>query len=132
MSSCYHEQVHFSDPVFPDLAGESAKGMWKMLCSRSNDLRLEFKLGPAKENGIEVNWLASYTFTKTGRPVKNRVKSHLLVANGKIISHRDHFSFWRWSSQALGLAGIVLGWSPFLKSRVRREAARGLARFLGQ
>jgi hypothetical protein len=28
---------------------------------------------------------------------------------GLIIEHRDHFELWRWSRQALGLKGLLLG-----------------------
>ena len=48
---------------------------------------------------------------------------------GLIVEHVDDFDFWRWSRQALGPAGLLLGWSPFLRDKVRREAARTLARF---
>ena len=41
MASCYHPEVLFSDTVFPRLQGEEAGDMWRMLTSRSNDLRVE-------------------------------------------------------------------------------------------
>ena len=34
MADCYHPDVHFSDPVFPSLKGDEARGMWRMLCER--------------------------------------------------------------------------------------------------
>ena len=34
-----------------------------------------------------------------------------LVA-GKIVRQEDKFSLWRWSSQALGTKGSLLGWTP--------------------
>ena len=46
-------------------------------------------------------------------------------------THRDRFSFWRWSRQALGLPGVLLGWSPSLKRKVRSTAAGNLKKFLG-
>ncbi len=130
MAACYHDQVHFSDPVFPDLDGDRAKGMWRMLCERADDLEISFGIEDEQENGIRVRWEASYTFTKTGRPVVNKVTAHILVVNGKIISHHDHFDFWVWSRQALGLPGLLLGWTPFLKAKVRKDAARVLDRYL--
>jgi ketosteroid isomerase-like protein len=130
MAACYHDQVHFSDPVFPDLTGEAAKAMWKMLCSRAADLAIEYRVLEEKENAVRVEWDARYTFTKTGRKVHNRVTAHLHVHKGKILSHRDHFDFWRWTRQALGPAGWLLGWSPVIRSKVRAEAARSLDHFL--
>ena len=52
--------------------------------------------------------------------------------DGKIIRHRDRFDFWRWSRMALGPAGLILGWSPMLKNKVRRQAAKSLARYREQ
>ena len=37
---------------------------------------------------------------------------------------------WRWSRQALGMAGVLLGWTPWLHGKVRRDAARALERFM--
>jgi hypothetical protein len=46
-----------------------------------------------------------------------------------IASHDDYFSFYRWSRQALGVSGLLLGWTPLLKRKVRQQAAAGLAKF---
>ena len=51
--------------------------------------------------------------------------------DGLIATHRDRFNFWRWSRQALGLPGVLLGWSPSLKRKVRSTAAENLKKFLG-
>ena len=39
MAGCYHPDIHFSDPVFPDLRGTEASDMWRMLVSRAQDFR---------------------------------------------------------------------------------------------
>jgi hypothetical protein len=36
---------------------------------------------------------------------------------------------WRWTRQALGPVGLLLGWTPWLAGRVRSQAAAGLAKF---
>ncbi|HPM68974.1 MAG TPA: nuclear transport factor 2 family protein, partial [Piscinibacter sp.] len=36
---------------------------------------------------------------------------------------------WTWSRQALGTPGLLLGWSGFLKDKVRAKAAGNLAAF---
>lgn len=43
MAACYHPDVQFSDPVFTGLRGPRAGGMWKMLCERGKDLKVEFR-----------------------------------------------------------------------------------------
>ena len=51
---------------------------------------------------------------------------------GLVKRHRDSFDFWRWSRQALGAPGILLGWTPFLRGKVRTTAAANLKKFLAQ
>ncbi len=72
---------------------------------------------------------ARYTFSKTGRKVDNRIEAMFAFRDGRIVRHYDRFSFWRWSSQALGPAGRFLGWFAPLKWTVRRQAAAQLDRF---
>ena len=40
--------------------------------------------------------------------------------------------FRSWSRQALGTPGLLLGWSPFLRNKVRATAAANLKRFLAK
>jgi hypothetical protein len=68
-------------------------------------------------------------FTQTGRPVTNDVRATFRFADGLIAEHVDEFSFHRWSRQALGAPGLLLGWTPLLKASVRRRAAASLASF---
>ena len=49
--------------------------------------------------------------------------------DGKIAEHRDHFDLWRWAGQALGIKGLLLGWTPFVQNAIRQQAAKGLAAF---
>ena len=49
---------------------------------------------------------------------------------GLITRQRDRFDFWAWSRQALGMPGLLLGWTPFLRHKVQRQAAANLQKFL--
>ncbi|KGS11492.1 ketosteroid isomerase, partial [Pseudomonas coronafaciens] len=49
--------------------------------------------------------------------------------DGKICEHRDHFDMWRWSRQALGVKGLLLGWTPLVRNAVRAQALKGLKAF---
>jgi ketosteroid isomerase-like protein len=129
MARCYHEDVFFSDPVFPRLHGEEAGDMWRMLLARAGDLEIELEEAAGDREGGRARWRATYTFTRTGRPVANRVLALFAFRDGRIVRHFDSFPFWRWSSQALGPLGAALGWSAPLKWMVRRQAARQLTDF---
>ena len=132
MAACYHVDVVFSDEVFPRLEGPRAAEMWRMLLASSNDLALEFSGVVADDKAGRAHWDARYTFTKTGRPVLNQIDATFEFREGKIVRHIDRFDFWRWSRQALGPAGLVLGWTPILRAAVRRQAAEQLEAWLAR
>lgn len=128
--ACYAPDVTFSDPVFPALKGDAARGMWRMLCARGKDLRIEFSAVQADEKTGSAHWEAWYTFTSTGKPVHNVIDATFTFSNGLIASHVDRFDLYRWSRQALGVKGVLLGWSPLLQNAIRRTAARSLESYL--
>jgi ketosteroid isomerase-like protein len=130
MAACYHPAVNFSDEVFTDLKGARAVGMWRMLCERGKDLKIEFRDIEADDSSGRAHWEAWYTFSPTGRRVHNRIDARFEFQDVKIIRHRDSFDFWAWASQALGPIGRLLGWSGYLKNRVPSQAERNLAAFL--
>jgi len=132
MARCYHADVFFTDPVFPALRGQDAGDMWRMLLSRAKDLEVTLDEASADEDGGRAKWTARYTFTKTGRPVVNRVDAMFAFRDGLIVRHFDSFSFWRWASQALGPMGKLLGWSLPIKWKVRKDAAAALEKFVAR
>ena len=129
MASCYSPQVRFSDPVFPDVQGSRAGAMWRMLAAAPGDLRIELLEHEAGDLRGSAHWRASYTFSQTGRPVVNDIRASFRFEDGLIAEHRDKFSFHRWARQALGPVGLLLGWTPVLRSAVRRRAAARLAEY---
>lgn len=129
MARCYHPEVAFSDAVFPMLRGEDAGDMWRMLLARATNLAVTLEACEAGPEGGEARWSARYTFSRTGRPVVNRVHALFAFRDGLIVRHHDSFSFWRWAAQALGPAGRLLGWLPPLRWKVRKDAERALRAF---
>lgn len=132
MAACYAPDVKFADEVFPDLEGDRAGGMWKMLCSRAADLRVEFRDVQANDTEGSAHWDAYYTFTATGRKVVNRIDAKFKFKDGLIREHRDSFDFYAWARQALGPMGLLLGWTPMVKNKVRRTAAGNLDKFMAK
>lgn len=129
MGACYHADIVFSDPVFPELRGADAGKMWRMLCGRAADLRVEHKGVEADDRAGRAHWDAYYTFSATGRKVHNSIDATFEFRDGLIVRHVDDFSFHRWSRQALGASGLLLGWTPLVKNKVRATAAKGLAAY---
>lgn len=129
MAACYHPDVRFSDPVFPDLQGPKAGSMWQMLCISGKDLKIEFSGVEADDNAGKAHWEAWYTF-RTGRKVHNIIDATFGFSGGLIARHTDVFDFYRWSKQALGAPGLLLGWTGWMQGQVQGQAAAGLAKFL--
>jgi ketosteroid isomerase-like protein len=130
MQDCYADNAVFNDAIFKDLNSSQVKAMWEMLLKNGKDLRLEFRDIKVTETDGTAHWDAYYTFSKTGNKVINRIDATFKFANGKIVSHTDHFDFYTWAKQALGLMGIVLGWTPFMKNKIRQTANQNLNSFM--
>jgi ketosteroid isomerase-like protein len=130
MTACYSDDVVFEDPAFGELHGIEAKGMWHMLCAKAKDLKIEASAIQADDGRGSAHWEAIYTFSQTGRRVHNRIDASFRFRDGLICEHRDRFDFWAWSRQALGPAGLLLGWTPLLRNKVRGQANANLQRYL--
>jgi ketosteroid isomerase-like protein len=130
MQSCYSANPIFNDPVFGILQGKEVGCMWEMLCRNAKNFSLEFGSIEVDDEYTTCKWVATYTFSKTGRRVVNKVKAFMRIQNGKITEHTDEFDLYRWSRQALGLPGILLGWSGYLKNKIRHDARGRLEVFM--
>lgn len=136
MAACYAEDARFDDPGFTLVGQREIGGMWHMLCdaARGNgrqDWQLDFSDLQADDERGHVHWEARYRFSATRRPVHNIVEADFIFTpDGLIASHRDQFNFWRWSRQALGMGGWVLGWAPFFNTQMRRQTRAALTRYL--
>ncbi|HTF28866.1 MAG TPA: nuclear transport factor 2 family protein [Flavitalea sp.] len=130
MHDSYHADASFSDPVFQNLSAVEAKAMWKMLVSSAKDLEITYEGVRADDDQGQCHWEARYTFSGTGRKVHNVIAAHFRFRNGKILEHKDHFNFWRWSRMALGAPGLLLGWSPYLLQAVRKKVRGRLEKFM--
>ena len=132
MNDCYSEDIIFSDPVFQILKGDEVRSMWEMLCTRARDLSLEYSnIQLLDEEYATCNWVATYTFSRTGRRVVNKVKAYMRIKDGKIIEHSDAFRLSTWIGQALGMKGVLLGWTGVMKRKVQRNAIKSLRDFMG-
>lgn len=131
MSSLYHREATFSDPVFQNLNQQEVQGMWGMLIERSGGkLEIDFHSLVGDDQMAQGTWEAKYQFSKTKRDVHNIIHATMKFKDGLIIKHTDDFNFWRWSKMALGTSGSLLGWTPIIKGKVRKMAMVSLRSYL--
>ena len=130
MQACYQPTATFEDAVFK-LKGKEVGAMWHMLSESSGaGLQASHRDVRADDSTGRAHWEARYTFSATGRKVHNIIEAEFQFQSGRIAAHHDSFSFWRWSSQALGPSGRLLGWTPFVHNKVRATARARLERFI--
>ena len=131
MQDCYAEDAVFSDPAFGTLNSKEVKAMWEMLCKQAKDFSLNYSNIHALDDEYHTcKWVANYTFSKTGRKVMNTITAHIRIQNGKITEHTDTFDLWKWSRQALGLPGLLFGWTPMIQNKIHLTARKNLERFM--
>jgi ketosteroid isomerase-like protein len=131
MAACYASDAMFSDPVFTELRNQEPGKMWRMLCQRGRDLTVVFDGVEATDTEGTAHWVATYTFAGTGNKVINDIRASFVFKDGKIVQHKDEFDLYKWARQALGLKGVLLGWTPIMQGAIRNQAATGLAAFKG-
>ncbi len=135
MAQCYAPQVRFEDEVFTLEGRNQVMALWSMLCESLDangraDWKLNFRIESVDADSARLHWSARYPFGKQRRPVDNQIDARFRFDDaGLIVHHQDSFDFWRWSRQALGLSGLLLGWSPLLRRKVRASALVGLNRY---
>ncbi|MEP6676251.1 MAG: nuclear transport factor 2 family protein, partial [Ferruginibacter sp.] len=131
MNSCYTDDIVFSDPVFGLLQGDEVRCMWEMLAKNAKDFSLTYgNIIHLDEEYSTCDWVATYTFSKTGRKVVNKIRANMKFDNGLIMEHSDAFSLHRWSVQALGFSGWLLGWNRFFQNKIKNQARRNLLKFM--
>jgi ketosteroid isomerase-like protein len=130
MQDCYADNASFNDPVFTGLNAPQVRMMWAMLLKSGKDMRIEFQNIKETKSGATADWNAWYTFSATGNKVLNRIQASFVIENGKIVKHTDQFSFYKWAKQALGLTGLLFGWTGFLKNKISTAAKKKLETFI--
>jgi hypothetical protein len=136
MAQCYALDATFDDEAFSLRGHREVTGMWHMLCdatkAKGRDVwKLDYSGIEADAATGQAHWEADYRFSATGRMVHNVIDSRFTFdGQGLIQTQCDNFDFWAWSRQALGAPGLLLGWTPFLKSKVRATAAANLKKYL--
>ena len=132
MVALYAPDAVFSDPAFGELHGPEVGAMWTMLTGQATDLKVEASEIEADDESGSARWIAHYTFSSTGRPVVNDIRASFRFRDGKVVEHRDRFSMFAWSKQALGPPAYLLGWNPVGQGVFRRKARERLEAYMAK
>ena len=138
MAACYAPDAQFDDEVFSLRGHAQVSGMWRMLCeatqARNRDAwKLVCSGIEADGQRGKAHWKADYRFSASGRQVRNAIDSEFEFNEAGLITRQhDRFNFWSWTRQALGIPGVLLGWTPFFRKMVKTQAAANLEKYLRQ
>ena len=133
MTSCYHDEVTFTDPAFGTIKGEKAKAMWHMLIERGKGAnKVTYSDVQATDTSGSTKWVAKYPYGEKKRPVVNHVQASFTFKDGKIFTHTDDFNLHKWSKQALGLPGTLLGWTGFMRKKIQQQTGSLLEEYMNE
>ena len=130
MNAHYAPKVRFHDPAFRELRDDEPRAMWHMLCAAARDLSIECSNIRESGNKVTATWQAHYNFSATGRRVHNIIDAEFTFQDDKITEHIDRFNMYKWTRMALGVPGVLLGWTPFLKNKISTQARNNLVKFI--
>lgn len=132
MLTCYHDDIEFTDPAFGTLKGEEVKNMWRMLLGRNTSLTIDYTNVSADAFKGTAHWTASYVFSKTKRPVTNKVTGYFEFKDGKIVKHIDSFDLSTWAKQALGFKSMILNGMGLLERFIQRQSKDALKKYMAK
>lgn len=123
MCKCYDSSIQFRDPAFGLLKGNDVCQMWKMLLEKSKGkITIELSAVKADDYIGSAQWIATYNFSKTNRKVVNVIQAQFQFKDGLIIKHTDDFDIFKWSKQAFGITGYLVGWTGFFQRKIQEQA----------
>jgi hypothetical protein len=115
MGCCYDEKAWFRDIAFHLKGRKQIRSMWHMICQ--GDIQCTFEVIAADDSEGVVRLIDEYTFTDTGRHVRNPIESRFRFARGKIISQSDACDSRAWAAMALGgVSGYIAGRLRFVRA----------------
>lgn len=132
LRTSYHPALRFDDPLISTTSVGDRLDWCGMLWSPrdADGQRIwQLELEEVRTRGAlaTARWNLRYRYTPTKRLIDQALHSHFSFdADGRITTQRDSFDFWRWSRQAHGLLGLLLGWTPLMWDQAREQARASL------
>ena len=129
MAACYHPEATFHDIAFNLKRRARIHGMWHMICERS-DVKATFSIVQADDIEGRVNLVDDYTFSDTGKPVRNVIESRFRFQDGLIVQHDDVCDPRAWATMALGegVTGYLAGRIRLMRSLKAHSKLRKFTR----
>jgi hypothetical protein len=98
MAACYHAKATFDDIAFALRGREEIHDMWRMICA--GDIKATFSVVHADDRNGQVSVVDDYTFSDTGRHVRNVIDSRFTFKDQLILTHADTCDPLAWAAMA--------------------------------
>ncbi len=129
MLDCYHKNVVYDDVSFGKQQQEKAKAVWRFLIKNVGEKAvITFSNIQTSATSGQANGTITYYFGK--RKITNEITATFHFQDGKIIYHKDEYNLWKWSQQAFGFVGYLIGWSLAFRWLIRWQMQRSLQAFI--
>lgn len=127
--SCYAPDAVFSDPLHGLLDAEMLFKKWHLFLEQAQELELTY--GPITvldDEYFTSDWAMSYAKSPMGKKLKVKLKgkSFFRLKDLQIIEHSDAYRFSTLIAQTHGWKGYWLGWTGYMKRKVKLEALEEL------
>jgi hypothetical protein len=122
MQACYAEDAQFDDEVFTLAAAPDRRHVAHAVHGHARQGPRRLEAGDTRHHRPQRALGRALPFSATGRWCINRIDAEFeFDKHGLILRHRDRFDFWAWSRQALGVPGLILGWTPLFRKQVQAQ-----------
>jgi hypothetical protein len=123
MAACYHPKATFEDIAFALRGRREIHDMWRMICA--GDIQATFMVMHADDRAGLVSVVDDYTFSDTGRHVRNVIESRFTFQDQLILTHTDTCDPEVWAVMAMGgIRGFMAGQvGPLRRFKARRKLA---------
>ena len=125
VNSLYHSNASYKDELF-ELKGVEIHALWYSAVQPDLNLSVELKSIKEVDGRVITEWVMNYTLDIINRRISLNEKGTFIFKGDKIIEHIDEYDFWSWCTQAFGIIGKSLGWSNWLRKRVRNQARKSV------
>jgi len=121
MTACYHADATFQDIAFRLRGKPEISDMWRMICT--GDIHTTFEIIHADGQTGRVRVVDEYTFSETGRRVRNVIDSRFTFRDHLVVEQRDDCDPREWAAMAMGgVKGFLAGHiAPLRRFKARRK-----------
>jgi len=121
----YHPDATYTDELF-SFKGKEIHALWYAATRPAMKLEVECLAIEEVNDRVQTKWKMGYTLDVINSRIELEEIGIFVFEGEKIMEHSDEYNFREWCTQAFGIIGTLLGWSSWLRNRVRKQARKSV------